>query len=71
MTFLTDGHRHLVCLPYSITNLHAMAVELGINRCWFHRNHYDIPKTRIAEIESKCERVSPKSIVRIIQNGRY
>jgi len=42
-----------------------MAEELGINRCWFHKDHYDIPKNRIVEITSKCEVVSSKDIVRI------
>ena len=60
--------RHLVCTPYSIENLHAMAQELGIKRCWFHKNHYDIPKRRISEISAKTKIVSSKQIVQII-NG--
>lgn len=68
MIYLTDGKRHLVCIPYSIENLHIMASDLGIKKCWFHKNHYDIPKTRIQEIESKCRIVSPKEIVKIIKN---
>ena len=65
MQYLTDGKRHLICVPYSIENLHRMAEELGINRCWFHKDHYDIPKNRIDEITAKCEIVSSKDIVRI------
>ena len=68
--YFTDGKRHLVCLPYSIENLHKMAIDLNINRCWFHRDHYDVPKKRMEEISSKCELVSSKEIVRII-NGSY
>ncbi len=67
MKYLTDGKRHLICKPYSIDNLHRMAKDLGINRCWFHKDHYDIPKRRIEEIEAKCEIVSSKDIVRIIR----
>lgn len=67
MIFYTDGCRHLVCIPYSIDNLHKMAEELDIKRCWFHKNHYDIPKRRIAEIEAKCVMVTPKEIIGIIQ----
>lgn len=67
MIYLTDGKRHLICLPYSIENLHIMANELNIKKCWFHKNHYDIPKKRITEIESKCEIVSSKEIVKIIK----
>lgn len=69
MRYLTDGKRHLICLPYSEANLHKMASELNIARCWFHKNHYDIPKRRISEIEAKCELVSSKYIVSIIKNG--
>ena len=69
LKFFTDGHRHLVCTPYSKENLHVMAEELDIKRCWFHKNHYDIPKRRIEEIEAKCEMVTPRDIVKII-NGK-
>ena len=36
--YVTDGKRHLVCIPYSTENLHAMATDLGIGRHWFHKN---------------------------------
>ena len=68
--YLTDRKRHLVCVPYSIENLHKMAENLDIKKCWFHKNHYDIPKLRIEEIEAKCEIVSTKDIVNII-NEKY
>ena len=70
MIYYCDDKRHLVCKPYSIENLHTMAQELNIKRCWFHsgRNpHYDIPKTRIEEITSKCTKVSMFQILRIIK----
>jgi len=67
MEYICDKKRHLVCLPYSIENLHKMAVNLNINICWFHKNHYDIPKKRIQEIENKCRIVSSKEIVKIIK----
>lgn len=65
MEYICDKARHLVCIPYSIENLHKMAGDLGIKKCWFHKNHYDIPKLRIAEITAKCRVVSSKDIVRI------
>ena len=68
MKFYTDRKRHLVCIPYSIDNLHSMAAQLGIKRCWFHNDHYDIPKRRIIEIEQMCEIVTSKQIVQIIKN---
>ena len=39
MKYVTDGKRHLVCLPYSLDNLHKMTYDLGIKRCWFHKDH--------------------------------
>lgn len=66
LVYVTDGKRHLICLPYSIDNLHKMAYELNINHCWFHKNHYDIPIKRIEEIEKKCKILSSKEIIRII-----
>jgi hypothetical protein len=69
MRYICDTKRHLVCIPYSLDNLHQMADTLGIKRCWFHKDHYDIPMRRIAEITEKCEVVSSKEIVKII-SGR-
>lgn len=68
VVYYCDNARHLVCRPYSIANLHKMARELGIKRCWFHKNHYDIPKTRIEEITAQCRVVPSKEVVRIV-NG--
>jgi len=66
-----DDARHLVCVPYSIPNLHHAARSLGIGRHWFHRNasyaHYDIPKRRVAEIQAKCQVVSTRDILRIVK----
>ena len=65
LIYYCDDARHLVCVPYSIENLHEMAKKLDIKRCWFHKNHYDIPKKRIVEITNKCNFVSSKEIVNI------
>ncbi len=70
MEYYCDNNRHLVCVPYSKENLHKMAEELDIKRCWFHKDHYDIPKKRIEEIKSKCTVVTSKEIVMII-NSEY
>lgn len=69
LTYVCDNYRHLVCVPYSVENLHRMAHELGINRCWFHNNgkpHYDLPKTRIEEIKAKCTVVPRAHLASII-----
>lgn len=71
MTYYCDNKRHLVCVPYSVENLHKMAEDLGIKKCWYHsgdKPHYDIPKKRIQEITAKCTVVSQTDIVKII-NG--
>jgi hypothetical protein len=73
MVYITDGKRHLVCIPYSVDYLHLMADILGIKRCWYHHTpypHYDIPKRRVDEIEERCIIVSSKDIVRICR-GEY
>jgi hypothetical protein len=70
MTYLTDGKRHLICIPYSIENLHEMAKDLNIARSWYHAGkfpHYDIPKKRMHEIATRCKIVSSKEIVTIIK----
>lgn len=73
MNYICDGFaRHLICIPYSIKNLHLMAEQLGIKRCWFHSkgelSHYDIPKRRIKEIMSKCTIVSTQQLIKIMRN---
>lgn len=70
MIYLCDTARHLVCYPYSLENLHRMANDLGIKRCWFHRDHYDIPIKRIAEIQAKCQIITSRDILRVIR-GTY
>jgi len=68
MIFFCDQSRHLVCTPYSIENLHIMAEQLKIKKCWFHKDHYDIPKRRVNEIMEKCQIISSKEIWQIIHN---
>ena len=73
LAYFCDDMRHLVCVPYSIDNLHRMAKDLGIKRCWFHSSsrypHYDIPKRRIAEITARCTVVSAKAILKIVKGA--
>lgn len=74
MKYYCDNMRHLICIPYTIENLHKMAENLNIKRCWFHSGsaypHYDIPKKRINEITDKCELIDPRDILKIIK-GNY
>lgn len=69
MTYYCDKKRHLMCVPYSVENLHKMAKDLKIGAWWFHNGklpHYDIPLLRIKEITAKCTVISSKEIVGII-----
>lgn len=74
MKYFCDSKRHLVCTPYTIENLHAMARDLGIHPRWFHTGasypHYDIPKLRIEEIRAKCQLVNTRQILAIVK-GTY
>ncbi len=73
LTYYVDVMRHLVCVPYSVPNLHRMAEDLGIKRCWFDarqkRYHYDVPKRRVEEIwnSERVNSVSTKVVHRIIE----
>ena len=72
LTYYCDDKRHLVCLPYSVDNLHRMARALRVHPCWYHggdKPHYDVPKTRTAEIKTQCNVVSSRRILQIIQTG--
>lgn len=71
--YIMDSNKHLVCYLYSITNLHKMAEDLGIKRCWFHSGknaHYDIPKRRLKDISKKCLIVSSKTIIHVIRGQK-
>ena len=46
-----------------------MANDLNIKQCWFHKDHYDIPKSRIKEITDKCTLVTTREIVNIKNNN--
>jgi hypothetical protein len=67
VTFYCDKLRHIVCVPYSVENLHRMAEQLDLKRGWFHKDHYDMPKQRIAELTARCVLVRPLTILHIIK----
>lgn len=70
LRYFIDSWGHLVCLPYSVENLHRMAQDLGINRCWFHRDHYDTPRKKYTEIALRCEHVRPRDTLAIIRGKK-
>lgn len=69
LIYYCDKQRHLVCMPYSVENLHRMAADLGIHRGWFDPEpkypHYDIPVRRLKEIMAQCVVVRPREILAI------
>lgn len=70
MKYYCDNKRHLICVPYSVKNLHKMAEELDIKKCWYHSSkypHYDIPKKRIDEIQKKCIILTSKELLKLIK----
>jgi hypothetical protein len=71
LKFFCDDKRHLVCIPYSIDNLHQMARLLQIKRCWFDKDHYDIPLRRIKEIEKHCTIVPSKWIALLVRGRKW
>jgi hypothetical protein len=65
---LYDKQRHLIAVPYTKENLHRAAEQLGIKRCWFHKDHYDIPKRMLPKMAgTAAEKVSPREIARIVR----
>lgn len=71
LKYVCDKARHLICVLYSIENLHRMAEDLNIKRCHFHKNHYDIPKKRVEDISSKCIKVGFYTIKEIINSPAH
>ena len=69
MNYYRDNYRHLVCVPYSIANLHLMANKLKIKSHWFHKDHYDIPKKMINDknLIENTKLITSKEIVKIIK----
>lgn len=69
MRFYYDRQRHLICVPYSVENLHLMAAELNIARCWFHGGkhpHYDVPKGRLSTMDQHATLVTPRELLRLM-----
>ena len=74
MKYYYDNMRHLICVPYSIDNLHKMAQSLNIKRCWFHNAkypHYDIPKKMMGKMPSSCELIPAKQLLLFIKGSGY
>lgn len=72
LEYFSDIFRHLICVPYSVENLHRMATDLGISKSWYESKpypHYDIPKKRIAEIQAKSTVIKSTELLKKIKGG--
>lgn len=72
LIYVSDSNRHLVCLPYSIDNLHRMAKDLKIGRHFYHKGkhpHYDIPARREDEVVARTVQTTSRIILSIISDG--
>lgn len=76
LTYITDKI-HLICLPYTVENLHEMAKRLKIRKHFFHNTvnkpHYDLPVTRRKHLlEEEIHKIaSSKELVNIINNSIF
>jgi len=72
LVYICDDSRHLICIPYSIENLHQMAEDLHIKRCWYHSGkhpHYDIPKKMVESVKKRCLVNTSKELLSIIKTN--
>jgi hypothetical protein len=73
ITYVTDK-KHLICVPYSIENLHKMAEKFGIGKSLFKINHYSLSKfneSAIERISKKCRIISTSNIIEVIRSPQY
>lgn len=50
---MIDSKKRLVCMPYSVSNLHTVAKTLGMKRGLFRSSHYAVPASKLVEIQQK------------------
>jgi hypothetical protein len=63
VTAYTDG-THLIA--DSRDELHAFAAAVGIKRCWFHQDHYDLTTDVARAAVCDARRVTSRTIVNIL-----
>lgn len=66
-----DRKRHIVCYPWSVPGLHAMAKYLGIKRKHFKGDHYMVPRGMEGELMKLIDGViTTRVLARIISLGK-
>lgn len=68
LVYITDGVGNVICLPYSVENLHKMADDLGIKKTWYRDGHYKVPKEIAEDLEEKCDKVTTTTLFRTVRN---
>lgn len=68
LIYITDGVGNVICLPYSVENLHKMADDLGIAKRWYRNGHYNVPKEIADGLEEKCDKVTTTTLFRTVRN---
>lgn len=68
LIYITDGVGNVICLPYSVENLHKMADDLGIAKRWYRDGHYKVPKEIADDLEEKCDKVTTTTLFRTVRN---
>lgn len=67
-----DRHGRLVCVPFSIENLHRVARRLHVKKQWFSGPrrfpHYRVPISLMIEVRVRCEVASTRRVVEIIRS---
>ncbi len=54
---IIDRHGWLVCVPYSLEELHKMAWDFGLGRDCFRSDHYHVPRSQMVRIKRHCYEV--------------
>lgn len=63
--YIGKRKRYSHLLADTIEELHAFAKSIGLSRCWFHKNHYDVSEDRYVLCNTNgAKLVSPREIAR-------
>lgn len=65
------GNQWCHMMSDTIRELHAFAAFIGVNRCWFNKDHYDLnPRQRDAAIFHGAKSSTGRDLVRLRQEIR-
>lgn len=70
LEFFVNASNEVVCLPYNVNNLHAMAKVLGLNKFLFKTDRYIIPEDRINNLACALNFISQRTFNSIITKNK-